>query len=170
MIKNIKGNALSNESKDFFRGKLATNTKYDKAGYESGDVNFKHHIEDENTQIGIVASIHGIQGLCHGLAHQSGWWKGVDETDMNVRATKLCLVHSEISEALEGARKGLMDDHLPNRRMEEVELDDAIIRIFDYAETQGYDVGAAMVEKLIYNQQRADHKLENRVKSGGKKV
>ena len=170
MIKNIKGEVLSNESKDFIRGQLSTNTVYDKAGYDSNAVDFKKHIEDENTQIGIVASVNGIQALCHGLAHQSGWWKGVDETDMNVRATKLCLVHSEVSEALEGARKGLMDDHLPHRKMEEVELADAIIRIFDYAETQGYEVGAAMVEKLIYNQERADHKLENRLKSNGKKV
>ena len=36
-------------------------------------------------------------------------------------ATKLCLAHSEISESLEGIRKGLMDDHLPHRSMFEVE-------------------------------------------------
>lgn len=144
--------------------------KYDKEGYESGDVDFKQHIEDENVRAGIVSTMAGIQGLCHGLAHQSGWWKGVDETNVYVRSTKLALCHSELSEALEGMRKNLMDDHLPSRKMEEVELADTIIRIFDYAETQGYDIGSAMVEKLVYNQQRADHKLENRLKSGGKKV
>jgi|TARA_R110000744_G_scaffold47524_4_gene104591 hypothetical protein len=145
-------------------------SKYEKESYESNDVDFKKRINDKFIQIGIRVNIDGFQGLCHGLAHQSGWWKNVDETDMNVRATKLCLVHSEISEALEGARKGLMDDHLPHRKMEEVELADAIIRILDYAETQGYELGAAMVEKLIYNQERADHKLENRAKHNGKKV
>ena len=145
-------------------------SNYNRKEYESGDVDFQSFIKDEHTVIGLMAAISGIQSLCHGLAFQSGWWNGVDETDIHVRCTKLALVHSEVSEALEGARKDLMDDHLPHRKMEEVELADAIIRIFDYAETQGYDVGKTMVEKLVYNQQRADHKLENRAKSGGKKV
>jgi hypothetical protein len=34
---------------------------------------------------------------------------------------------------MEGERKNLMDDHLPHRRSAEVELADALIRIFDYA-------------------------------------
>lgn len=41
------------------------------------------------------------------------------------------LIHSEASEALEGLRKDLMDDHLPHRKMAEVELADAAIRLFD---------------------------------------
>jgi hypothetical protein len=40
---------------------------------------------------------------------------------------QLCLVHSEISEAMEGFRRDLMDDHLPHRRMAEVEIADAMI-------------------------------------------
>ena len=35
--------------------------------------------------------------------------------------------------------------------------------------SQGYDIEGAMVEKLEYNAQRADHKRENRAKEGGKK-
>ena len=41
------------------------------------------------------------------------------------------LIHSEASEALEGLRKDLMDDHLPHRKMAEVELADAVIRLLD---------------------------------------
>lgn len=81
----------------------------------------------------------------------------------------LCLVHSEISEALEGYRKDLMDDHLPTRKMIEVELADAIIRIFDIAAGLNLDLGGAYVEKMAYNATRADHKHENRIKEGGKR-
>lgn len=83
--------------------------------------------------------------------------------------TMLALVHSEISEAMEGDRKGLMDDHLPERPMLEVELADAIIRILDLGGREGLDIAGAIHDKLIYNQTRADHKLENREQAGGKK-
>ena len=43
----------------------------------------------------------------------------------------LQLVNTEISEATEGERKNLMDDHLPHRKMGEVELADALIRLLD---------------------------------------
>ncbi len=81
----------------------------------------------------------------------------------------LCLVHSEISEAMEGARKNLMDDKLPHRKMIEVELADALIRIFDIAGAQGLDLGGAIAEKRDYNAVRKDHKLESRLADDGKK-
>jgi NTP pyrophosphatase (non-canonical NTP hydrolase) len=81
---------------------------------------------------------------------------------------KLCLIHSEISEAMEGDRKNLMDDKLPHRQMREVELADAVIRIFDLAGAYGMDLGGAIAEKMAYNAQRPDHKIENRMADGGK--
>ena len=81
----------------------------------------------------------------------------------------LCLVHSEISEALEGHRKDLSDDKLPHRKMFEVELADAIIRIFDIGGGLGLDLGGAFEEKMEYNARREDHKLESRKLAGGKK-
>jgi len=81
----------------------------------------------------------------------------------------LCLIHSEISEAMEGARKDLLDDHLENKSMMEVELADAIIRIFDLSESKGFNIGETIYEKLEYNRSRVDHKTENRMKKGGKK-
>jgi hypothetical protein len=80
----------------------------------------------------------------------------------------LCLIHSEISEAMEGARKRLQDDHLPHRTMLEVELADAVIRIFDMAGGLHLDIGGAIAEKLTYNERRADHKPEARAQVGGK--
>lgn len=81
----------------------------------------------------------------------------------------LCLVHSEISEAMEGARKNLQDDKLPHRKMIEVELADAMIRMFDIAGAYGLDLGGAIAEKRAFNANRADHKIENRLKDDGKK-
>jgi NTP pyrophosphatase (non-canonical NTP hydrolase) len=113
--------------------------------------------------------INSLVKLCHEDSSDSGWWDGVDKEDLNVKATKICLMHSELSEAMEGIRKGLMDDKLPHRKMEEVELADAVIRIFDYAGAYGLDIGGAIQEKMEYNKIRKDHKLENRQKQGGKK-
>ena len=69
---------------------------------------------------------------------------------------------------MEGDRKDLMDDKLPHRKMLEVELADALIRIHDLAGFLGLDLAGAVVEKLAFNQQRADHKLDNRRAEGGK--
>ena len=84
-------------------------------------------------------------------------------------ATKIALIHSEVSEALEGHRKNLKDDHLPHRTSVEVELADAIIRILDLAGAMKLDVSGAVIEKLAYNQHRADHKLEVRGENNGKR-
>jgi hypothetical protein len=70
---------------------------------------------------------------------------------------------------MEGERKGLMDTHLKHRPMAEVELADLLIRLCDYAGRWGYDLGGAVVEKMYYNAHREDHKIENRIKEGGKK-
>jgi len=99
------------------------------------------------------------------------WWQDI-ETGKPIyrnRGELLMLIVSEIAETMEGERKGLMDDHLPHRRMAEVELADALIRIFDYAGGFGYDIEGAYEEKMAYNANRADHKHENRAKEGGKK-
>jgi NTP pyrophosphatase (non-canonical NTP hydrolase) len=82
---------------------------------------------------------------------------------------RLMLIVSELAEGMEGYRKNLQDDKLPHRKMIEVELADALIRIFDFAGEHGYDLGGAMKEKLEYNAKRADHKPENRAKENGKK-
>lgn len=61
------------------------------------------------------------------------WWKdSVGNPIQRNRGELLMLVVTELAEATEGIRKGLMDDHLPKRTMEEVEMADALIRLLDY--------------------------------------
>lgn len=100
-----------------------------------------------------------------------GWWPNAEPS--NPTGTRnipevLMLIVSEIAEGMEGFRKKMMDDKLPHRQMLEVELADACIRIFDLAGAMGFDLGGAIVEKRAFNATRADHKLENRQKPGGK--
>ena len=98
------------------------------------------------------------------------WWQDM-ETGQPIKRNKgelLALIHSEISECLEGERADLMDDKLPHRKMAEVELADALIRILDYAAGFGYDLQGAFDEKMEFNAQREDHKHEARRIAGGK--
>lgn len=99
------------------------------------------------------------------------WWED-PQTGLPIQRNKgelLALIHSEISEALEGARKDSMDDKLPHRKMEEVELVDAIIRILDYAGGFGLDLQGAFEEKMNFNAVRRDHTHEARREADGKK-
>lgn len=108
---------------------------------------------------------------CHGAAVYSGWWndpasgKRIDRNTGEI----LMLIVSEVAEGMEGHRKSLMDDKLPHREMLEVELADAVIRIFDLAGSRGYDLGAAISEKIAFNLERPDHKPAARLADGGKK-
>ena len=81
----------------------------------------------------------------------------------------IALQHSELSEMLEGVRKGGMDKHLPHRTVEEVECADVLIRLFDYAAFRKLDLEGAIAEKLLYNVHRQDHTLEARTAPGGKR-
>lgn len=114
--------------------------------------------------------INGLTASIHQDNVNRGWWHDRHTGKPIERnfGEMIALVHSELSEALEGDRKELMDDKLPHRKMAEVELADAVIRIFDLAGGCGFDLGGAIVEKLLYNQRRADHKRENRAAEGGK--
>ena len=99
------------------------------------------------------------------------WWLDLDTGEYLARnpGELLMLIVSEIAEAMEGVRKDLMDDKLPHRKMAEVELADALIRIFDYAGAYDYDIEGAYQEKRAYNAVREDHKHEARAEAGGKK-
>ena len=98
------------------------------------------------------------------------WWQDPATGEPNERnkGELIALIHSEVSEALEGERKNLMDPHITGRRNAEVELADAIIRILDYCGGFEYDIQGAFDDKMAYNAIRKDHTHEARLAEGGK--
>lgn len=127
--------------------------------------------------IGMFAEIAHAESVARGWYHDpvTGAPKARNIGEM------LALVHSEISEALEGDRKLRADDHLPHLPSTLVELSDAFIRLGDLAiyiceldrykerfGTEAMDIGRAVAEKMAYNAVRADHSLEARKANGGK--
>lgn len=122
--------------------------------------------------------VHGktMQDICHDLARNAGWWTDITTGDLfsyqhivDMVPTKLMLTVSELSEAMEAHRKNLMDDKLEHRHGLEVELADALIRIYDLGGALGFDLGATMAEKLRYNASRRDHTIAVRRENSGKK-
>lgn len=115
----------------------------------------------------------GLNELAAAIHAEEGpkWWVDLETGEPKNRnvGEMLMLIVSEIAEAMEGHRKGLMDDKLPHRKMLEVEIADAIIRELDLCAGLGLDIGGAVAEKMAYNRVRADHKREARLAPNGKK-
>jgi NTP pyrophosphatase (non-canonical NTP hydrolase) len=125
-----------------------------------------------STETAIIKGLRELTKLAHRRSTEAGWWNNLKTGNpidpVATTPEKLMLIVSEIAEAMEGHRKKKMDDKLPHRLMIEVELADALIRIGDLAGALQLDLGGAVVEKMEYNLHRADHKIENRMKDGGK--
>lgn len=125
--------------------------------------------QTQNKQI--VDAINLLVDVCHGASAKAGWWTDL-ETGKPLKRNKgemLMLMVSELAEAMEADRKNLNDDHLSQYDGVSVELADCLIRIFDFVGGFNLQTANAFVDKLAYNANRADHKIENRLKSDGKK-
>lgn len=105
-----------------------------------------------------IASFNRLSHEVHNTAVAKGWWeKPRNDAEM------ICLVHCELSEAVEGLRAGNPpDDKIPAFSAVEAELADSIVRIMDMSAERGWKVAEAIVAKMAMNKTRE-------VRHGGKK-
>jgi len=87
--------------------------------------------------------------VCQQRAANNGFW----DISRN-KGEMIALMHSELSEMLEGVRKPGLDPHCPDFSSEEIEAADLLIRMFDYAGGFRLRLGEAVLAKLAFNATR----------------
>lgn len=98
-----------------------------------------------------------MQTALYQIAQDKGFWDRESNPDNGSPAVKLCLVHAELSEALEAMRAG----NPPSDKLHEFgishveeEMADAMIRLMDLAGYLGFNLGRAICKKAGYNTTR----------------
>ena len=105
-----------------------------------------------------MGQIKKLQQLCHKNAILKGFYDGYNQKAQLHNSTLfrdrhplelLCLIHSEISEAMEALRGSEKDNNLGE------ELADTVIRILDAAEYWGINLEDEILKKMEKNKKRS---------------
>lgn len=121
-----------------------------------------------------MSSLKEIADRAHNTARAKGWWEGQEVEQQTLKGAvsaldfglvvatipeKLCLIHSEVSEALEDYRVDKLatvprqSDGKPEGFA--TELADIVIRVMDLAGALGIDLEAEIVRKMDFNDTRS---------------
>lgn len=112
---------------------------------------------------GFIRATQECMKSCYNTAVSKGWWGHVGGTPL-VMASKISLMHSELSELLEVVRNGDgWSEKTPEFKKSEEELADLVIRVMDFAQHYNIRLPEAIIAKMEFNKDRP-------YKHGGKTI